>query len=122
MQDLTPMFLFDLGRGLRYTHLGKFSSKIDCPNEEVGVKKISEIGVSSVFKMSLVLGAAAGVLVGFILMIVDFTDRRFLEGVVTLFLAPILYGVLGSAVNALMAWIYNFAAARLGGIEITLDE
>jgi hypothetical protein len=86
------------------------------------VKKINEIGVSSVFKMSLVLGAAAGVLVGFILMIVDFTDRRFLEGVVTLFLAPILYGVLGAAVNALMAWIYNFVAARLGGIEITLDD
>lgn len=86
------------------------------------MKKLSAIGVTSVFKLSLVLGGAAGILVGFVLMIVDFTDKRFMEGVVTLVLAPILYGVLGALVNALMAWIYNHVAARLGGIEITLDD
>ena len=86
------------------------------------MKKLSSIGIASVFRMSLVLGAAAGILVGFVLMIVDFTDRRFLEGVVTLVLAPVLYGVLGGLVNALMAWIYNLVAARLGGIEITLED
>ena len=86
------------------------------------MKRISSIGVSSVFRMSLVLGAVAGLLVGFVLMIMDFIDRRFLEGVVTLVLAPILYGVLGALVNALMAWLYNQVAARLGGIEITLED
>jgi hypothetical protein len=86
------------------------------------VKKLSAIGVGSVFRMSLVLGAAAGLLVGFVLMILSFFDRRFLEGVVTFVLAPILYGVLGAIVNALMAWIYNMVAARLGGIEISLEE
>ena len=86
------------------------------------MKKLSSIGVSSVFRLSLVLGAVAGVLVGFVLMIMDMIDRRFLEGVVTLFLAPILYGVLGALVNALMAWIYNRVAERLGGIEISLED
>jgi hypothetical protein len=86
------------------------------------VKKLSAIGVSSVFKMSLVLGAVAGLLVGLILMITDFIDRRFLEGGVTLVLAPILYGVLGALVNAFMAWLYNLVAARLGGIEISLED
>jgi hypothetical protein len=86
------------------------------------VKKLSSIGVISVFRMSLVLGAAAGILVGFILMIVDFFDRRFLEGLVTLVLAPVLYGVLGAMVNALMAWVYNLVAGRLGGIEIDLED
>jgi hypothetical protein len=86
------------------------------------VKKLSAIGVSSVFKMSLVLGATAGILVGLILMIVDFSDKRFLEGAVTLVLAPILYGVLGAIVNALMAWLYNLVAARLGGIEISFED
>jgi hypothetical protein len=86
------------------------------------VKKLSAIGVGSVFRLSLILGATAGLLVGFVLMIVDFTDREFLQGVVTLVLAPILYGVLGAAVNALMAWIYNVVAARLGGIEIALED
>ncbi len=86
------------------------------------MKKLSSIGVGSVFKLSLVLGAAAGILVGFALMIADFVDHRFLEGGVTLVLAPILYGVLGALVNALMAWIYNRVAERLGGIEITLED
>ena len=90
--------------------------------KEAGVKKLSSIGVSSVFRMSLALGAAAGILVGAVLMITDFIDQRYLEGVVTLVLAPILYGVLGALVNALMAWIYNLVAARLGGIEISLED
>jgi hypothetical protein len=72
--------------------------------------------------MSLVLGASAGVLAGLVLMITDFIDKRFLEGVVTMVLAPILYGVLGALVNALMAWLYNHVAARLGGIEISLED
>ena len=86
------------------------------------MKKLSSINVASVFKMSLVLGAAAGILVGFVMMIVDLIDQRFMEGVVTLVLAPILYGVLGALVNALMAWIYNLVAARLGGIEVTFED
>ena len=86
------------------------------------MKKLKAIGVGSVFRLSLVLGAVAGILVGFVLMIMDLIDKRFLEGVVTLILAPILYGVLGALVNALMAWIYNIVAERLGGIEITLED
>ncbi len=86
------------------------------------MKKLSAIGVKSVFRLSLILGAAAGLLVGFILMIMDFADKRYLEGVVTLILAPFLYGVLGALVNALMAWIYNRFATRLGGIELTFED
>jgi hypothetical protein len=86
------------------------------------VKKLSSIGVRSVFQMSLALGGAAGLLVGFILMITDFIDKRFLEGIVTLVLAPILYGVLGAVVNAIMAWVYNRVAERLGGIEVTFED
>jgi hypothetical protein len=86
------------------------------------VKKIHSISVSSVFRLSLVLGAAAGLLVGAVLMILDFIDGRVMEGVVTLVLAPLLYGVLGAVVNALMAWFYNQAAARLGGIEIEFED
>lgn len=89
---------------------------------EVVVKKISEINVMSVFRLSLILGAAAGVLVGLVLMVADFFDKRFLEGIVTLVLAPVLYGLVGAVVNALMAWIYNIAAARFGGIELTLED
>ncbi len=85
------------------------------------MKKLKSLGVGSVFRVSLVLGAVAGTLVGVVLMIADMLDRRFLEGIVTLFLAPILYGVIGALVNAFMAKIYNIVAERLGGIEIDLD-
>ena len=85
------------------------------------MKKIKSLNVKSVFRVSLVLGAVAGTLVGIVLMIADMIDRRFLEGVVTLVLAPILYGVMGALVNAFMAKVYNLVAERLGGIEIDLE-
>ena len=85
------------------------------------MKKLKSIEVGSVFRVSLVLGAVAGVLVGVVLLIVDLIDRRFLEGIVTLVLAPILYGLMGALVNAFMAKVYNLVAARLGGIEIDFE-
>jgi hypothetical protein len=69
-----------------------------------------------------VLGAVAGMMVGLVLMIMDMIDGRYLEGVVTFVLAPILYGILGALVNALMAWVYNLVAERLGGVEIFLED
>ena len=86
------------------------------------MKRLSSIGVGSVFKMSLVLGAVAGLLVGLILMIGAFINKNFLEGVAYLVLGPILYGLLGAIVNALMAWLYNQVAARLGGIEVSFED
>jgi putative exporter of polyketide antibiotics len=75
----------------------------------------------SVFKTSLVLGAIGGVLVGFVLMVMDMFDHRALEGVVTFILAPFLYGFLGALVNALFAWLYNQISPRIGGVEIELE-
>jgi hypothetical protein len=86
------------------------------------VKKLKGIGVGSVFRMSLVLGAVAGFLVGLVYMIMAMIDGRVLEGVVYLIAGPILYGVLGALVNALMAWVYNLVAERLGGVEIFLED
>jgi hypothetical protein len=85
------------------------------------VKRLKSLGVGSVFRVSLVLGAVAGLLVGLILMIADMIDHRFLEGIVTLVLAPILYGLIGALVNAFMAKMYNLVAERLGGIELDLE-
>jgi len=86
------------------------------------VKKLSSIGVASVFRISLVLGAATGVLYGFMIMISSFLDRQYLVGVIAFFLAPVLCCIMIALTNALMAWIYNQAAARLGGIEIESED
>src|SRR5262249_19021889 len=99
----------------------RWSRRKGTTNGRSYMKKLKSIGVKSVFQVSLVLGAVAGLLVGVVLLIVDLIVQRFLEGVVTLFLAPILYGVMGAMVNALMAFIYNKVAERLGGIEVNIE-
>lgn len=85
------------------------------------MKRLKYIGVKSVFRVSLILGAAAGLLVGVVLSILSMIEGRFLEGGLILVLAPLLYGLLGAIVNSIMAWFYNFFAERLGGIEIDLE-
>lgn len=85
------------------------------------MKTLKSIRVVTVFKLSLVLGGAAGILVGLILAIASFASKNWAEGALTLVLAPLLYGVMGAIVNALMAFLYNLVAARLGGIEIELE-
>jgi len=35
-------------------------------------------------------------------------------------LAPIVYGLIGFLMGALTAWVYNFAARRIGGIQLEL--
>ncbi len=86
------------------------------------MKKLKSIQVGSVFRVSAILGSVAGILVGTILMIVDFLDKRFLDGVAAFVLAPILYGLIGALVNAFMAWAYNLVAGKWGGVEIELED
>ncbi len=85
------------------------------------MKTLKSIRVVSVFKISLVLGAVAGLLVGVILGVASFIRKEWMEGFLTIFLAPLLYGGMGAVMNALMAWIYNVVAGRLGGIELELE-
>ena len=90
--------------------------------KENRVKKISSIGIPSVFRMSLILGAAAGLMLGLTYMIYDFKNRQYAEGIATLIILPLGYALGGALVNALMAWIYNRAAPRFGGIEIEFED
>lgn len=85
------------------------------------MKVLKGIRVATVFKMSLVLGGVAGLLVGLILAVSSFMDKRWIEGLITFILAPILYGLMGALMNAFMAWLYNRVAERIGGIEIDLE-
>ncbi len=86
------------------------------------MKKISSIGVKSVFRMSLLLGSVAGIILGFSYMVYDFTERQYSEGIATMIILPIGYAVGGALVNAFLAWVYNRAADRFGGVEISFEE
>jgi hypothetical protein len=40
--------------------------------------------------------------------------------VLPVILAPIIYGLIGFFIGALTAWVYNFAARQIGGIQLEL--
>jgi cation transporter-like permease len=86
------------------------------------MKKLKTIGVKSVFVTSAILGAALGLVSGFGFMVSDVIDHQYLFGVLTFVFAPVLYGLLFSLCNALMAWVYNRVSERIGGIEVSFDE
>jgi len=86
------------------------------------MKRLTYVSVASIFKISLILGAAAGLLAGLVLMVLSFADKRFVEGLITLALAPILYGVMGGVVNSVLAWVFNLVAPRFGGVDIHLED
>jgi hypothetical protein len=85
------------------------------------MKKLKSLDIKSVFRVSLVLGAVAGLLAGIIILITDLMRGDIFEGVLAFFLAPVVYSVMGALVNAFMAKVYNLVAARLGGIEMELE-
>ncbi|MGO9862921.1 MAG: hypothetical protein ACLPLR_04850 [Terriglobales bacterium] len=50
-------------------------------------------------------------------------DSASLSGAAMLFfaiLAPIIYGAMGFVLGALMAWVYNLVARRIGGFQLEL--
>ncbi len=50
-------------------------------------------------------------------------DSASFSGAAMLFfaiLAPIIYGAMGFVIGALMAWIYNLVARRIGGMKLEL--
>lgn len=86
------------------------------------MKRITQINVASVFKMSLVVGAAAGVVTGCAYLVMSLLEHNIREGILTMVVAPVLYGLLGALINSFLAWVYNRAAHAFGGIEISLDD
>ena len=93
------------------------------------MKIVKKIGVLSLAKIQGIIGAVMGILVGIMFAFMGMvnallgTDGAGL-GIVLSFsmiiLAPIMYGVMGFVSGAIVAWIYNVCADRIGGLEIDL--
>ena len=86
---------------------------------------VKRIGVLSVAKITGVIGAIAGLVVGIPVAIVAyFTGPTWGVGVagwLGLALLPLLYGALGFVGGALYAWLYNVVSGWIGGIEVDLS-
>jgi hypothetical protein len=93
---------------------------------------IKRIGPLSCAKLSAVLYAVMGLVVGGVFSLVglaggfasDTTGAAGLGaivGVAAIIAFPIFYGVLGFVMTLLAAWLYNFAAGVIGGVELDVQ-
>jgi hypothetical protein len=92
--------------------------------------ELRRIGVLSVMKLCFVLYFLLGLLVGLIVAIssmllaplsgLQSMPGGMIWGPLSVIILPLLYGILGAGVTGLGALIYNFLAARLGGIQVLI--
>ena len=93
---------------------------------------IKRIGPLSVAKLSAVLYAVVGLVLGGVFSLVGLAGGFASEapgaagigavvGVAAIVVFPILYGVMGFVITLLTAWLYNFAADFVGGVEIDIQ-
>lgn len=98
---------------------------------------IRRISPWSCAKVAGVLQAAMGVIVGLLFSVIGFVagslggamhETSFsgpamglMFGAGAIVILPIVYGILGLVAGALSAFIYNMAAAVIGGIEIDVE-
>lgn len=89
---------------------------------------LRSVGVWSFVKMMGIIYGCLGLLVVPFFLLVGFGSllrggSNSFAGLALLpfaILAPIIYGAMGLVMGAVMAWIYNLAARRAGGIELEL--
>jgi len=83
--------------------------------------EIKAIGVLQTAKvigsLYLVVAASVGFIVGVAMLFRGHAGRALF----VIFVVPILYGVGSFLVTAVMCWVYNLVAARLGGVELELS-
>ncbi|WP_298670433.1 hypothetical protein [uncultured Methanofollis sp.] len=97
--------------------------------------EIKHLGIFSVAKISGVLYLIIGLIVGFIFALLSLLGMvapggagmatAGLGGIALLimtFFFAIFYGILGFIIGGLFAWLYNIAAAWVGGIEMEIRE
>jgi hypothetical protein len=89
---------------------------------------VKRIGVGSAAKVyGLTLGLL-GIFVGIIYALVFSIMPGFSDvpgggfGIMMLIIIPVFYGVAGFVIGALGAFVYNFVARKIGGLEIELSE
>jgi hypothetical protein len=93
---------------------------------------IRRIGPMSVARLSGILYAAIGLALGAIISLIALAggfaaggegDTQFggFIGVAAVVVLPICYGLLGFVATLIAAWVYNVAAAVVGGIEVDIS-
>ncbi|HUP40439.1 MAG TPA: hypothetical protein VM115_09995 [Vicinamibacterales bacterium] len=93
---------------------------------------IKRIGPLSVAKLSAVLYAVMGLILGGVFSLVGLAGGFASEtegaagigamlGVAAIIVFPIFYGLMGFVLTLFAAWLYNFAAGFVGGVEVDIQ-
>lgn len=93
--------------------------------------KIKKIGVLSLGKISALLYAIMGLIVGVFMALISLIGATFsqsttgmfgmLFGVGAIILLPIFYGAMGFVTGVITAWLYNIIANWIGGLEVEIE-
>ena len=91
---------------------------------------VKRINPGSAFKVVTVIYGIIGLVIGILYAVatlarlalpgVTQAPRGVVVGVFAVFLFPILYGAVAGVIAAAAALIYNFAAGRVGGLEVDI--
>jgi hypothetical protein len=94
--------------------------------------KIKKVNVLSLAKIQavigLILGIIAGIFFGLVASLLGMSEGAsgFLlgagMGIFSLIAFPIFYGVAGFIGGAILAFLYNLVASKIGGLEIELED
>lgn len=94
--------------------------------------KIKKIGVLSTAKLFGVLYVFIGLIGGIFMSlfgVIGLATTPEIPGIIgivfgvgAIIFMPIIYGVMGFIGGAIMAWLYNLIASRVGGIEVETEK
>ena len=90
-------------------------------------KSIDRIDPMSAAKITGILYAAVGAILLPLFLVISLFDDGFgfgsaFTGLVTGIAVMVFYGILGFIGAALMVWLYNTFASRVGGIEVEVSD
>jgi len=91
---------------------------------------VKRIDPMSAFRVVAIIYGIVGFLIGALYALatlarlelpgINQTPRSTVVGIFAVVLFPILYGIVAGIIGAVSALIYNFAAARVGGLEVDI--
>lgn len=92
------------------------------------MKRLTRIDVMSTAKIYALMMAVFGLLLGAMLAIMNYflptaaiePEATYKLGWSAIVIFPIIYGLMGFLSGALMAWLYNLLAAKMGGIKLEI--
>jgi hypothetical protein len=87
------------------------------------MKKIKRISPKSLAKISGLIYGFLGLLAGAVVLLISIFsgEKGVLLALLAFIVVPILYGAIGFLMGYLIAFIYNFAAKKMGGIEVEVE-